>query len=459
MQKFIPKNLLKLADACRDSLFVVGGSVRDFLCGYSPTAESDWDICSPCEESVLLDAARRCGFTVRSVYRNTGTVKLTDPDGVGYEFTRFRSDKYVRGLHKPEEITFTRDVVTDAKRRDFCANAVYYDLKRNEFVDPLGGIGDVERKILRTVAPAEKVFGEDGLRLMRLCRFAAQTGFSPDEECLEGARRNGALIRDIVPERIFAELVLLLGADRKHGVYDGPYRGLQLLRETGVLNEIMPELAAGDGMAQRSDFHKYDVLEHSFRCVLYSPPEIRFAALLHDVGKPFCMLKDGNVHEHPQEGARIAEEILTRLKAPKKLKDETVKLIFLHMRDYNLQMREGKLRRELVLNSALLPRLLALKQADYSACKDDLSTAPGVEKWHNVLEKMKREGVPLTLSQLAVNGAEVQAAGVKPQDTARALSELLLYCAENGKRNNKQILLARAEKLYREDGLWKPRYP
>lgn len=451
MLKLIPDNLTKLADVCREPLYIVGGSVRDFLCGYPLSAQSDWDICSPCEETALAEAARRCEFTVRSVYRNTGTVKLTDANGVGYEFTRFRSDKYVRGRHQPSEITFTRDIGTDARRRDFRANAVYYDVKRGEFVDPLGGIDDIKHQILRTVAPAEKVFGEDGLRLMRLCRFAAQTGFSPDGECLEGARRNSALIRDIVPERIYAELVLLLKADVKHGLKDGPYRGLQLLRDTGVLKEILPELALGDGMAQRSDFHKYDVLEHSFRCVLYSPPEIRFAALLHDVGKPFCMLTEGNAYRHPQEGARIAEEIMTRLKAPKKLTEETEKLVLLHMRDYNLQMREGKLRRELVQNAPLLPKLLALKQADYSACKDDLSVAPCVQKWRNVLEKMQREGAPLTLKELAVNGAELQTVGVKQQNTAEALNGLLLYCAEDGSRNRKETLLPRAKKLYGEE--------
>ncbi len=449
MRRFLPKNLLKLADVC-DSLYIVGGSVRDFLCGYPLKKETDWDICSPCEEEKLLSAATQCGLTVRAVYRNTGTVKLRDGAGIDYEFTRFRSDQYVRGIHSPAAISFTRDISVDARRRDFRANAVYYDVKHGVFCDPLGGISDIKNKILRTVAPAEKVFGEDGLRLMRLARLAAQTGFSPDGECMEGARQNSALVRDIVPERIFTELDLLLHADLKHGFQEAPYRGLSFLRETGVLREILPELALGEGMKQRSDFHNYDVLEHSLRCVRYSTPEIRFAALLHDVGKPFCYLRDGNFHEHPQEGARLAEEILTRLKAPKNLVGETKTLILLHMRDYNLQMRESKIRREIAQNYAILPKLFRLKQADFSACKDDLAPAPAVLKWEKILLKMEQEGAPRELKELAVNGLELQAAGIEPQNTGRALNELLLYCAENGARNEKQSLVSYAKRHFTE---------
>ena len=443
MREILPENLLKLADACQFSLYIVGGSVRDYLRG--ELKNTDWDIAFPAPEDELLAVAERCGFDVKAVYRNTGTVKLEDDLGVGYEFTRFRSDKYVRGLHAPSEITFTEDIEKDAVRRDFCANAVYYDIKRAEFCDPLGGIEDIRRKILRTVAPASKVFGEDGLRLMRLARIAAQTGFSPDEECLCGAREHAALVRDIVPERIFHELTLLLHSDELGGK-DAPYRGLKLLHETGVLREILPELTLGEGMAQRKDFHDHDVLEHSLRCVRYSAPEIRFAALLHDVGKPYCFLQSGSYHAHPEEGARLTHEIMARLKAPKKLTEETEKLVLWHMRDYNLQMKEGKLRRELVEYYPLLDKLLLLKQADFSACKDDFSEAPCVQKWKNVLQKMRQEGVPFRISELAVDGKDVQAAGVPAHETGKALCELLFYCAEDGRWNDREKLLKKLSK-------------
>lgn len=448
MKSVIPKNLTVLAKTCAFPLYVVGGSVRDYLCGYAPDDTTDWDVCAAAEEDELLAAAEKCGMKARAVYRNTGTVKLEDRDGTGYEFTRFRSDKYVRGEHVPSKIEFTDDIETDARRRDFCANAVYYEIVAEKFRDPLGGIADIEKRVLRTVAPAKKVFGEDGLRLMRLARFAAQLGFAPDGECLEGAKTHAALVKDIAPERIFAELSLLLNADCRHGEGNGTYRGLCILRDTGVLRHILPELALGDKMRQRSDFHDHDVLEHTFRCVKYAPPEIRFAALFHDAGKPFCFMRDGNFHDHPEEGARIAEDALRRLKAPKKLTEETVALVRLHMKDFNLAMRENKVRKTIVENYPLVPKLIALFQADFSACKDDLSPAPAAVKWREILQKMEREHAPRALSELAVNGRDVQEAGVNAADTGRVLHELLLYAALDGAQNTRERLLKRTKKLY-----------
>ena len=179
MRKILPKNLILLAEAVPKPLYVVGGSVRDYLAGF-PLSTPDWDICSPLSAEKFAELAKTHGFEVKSVYKNTGTVKVKDAEGVDYEYSCFRSDKYVRGTHVPVEIYFTDDITLDARRRDFTVNAVYYDVKSDNFVDPLGGIPAIQEKRLTTVAPAEKVFGEDGLRLMRLARQAAQLGFAPD---------------------------------------------------------------------------------------------------------------------------------------------------------------------------------------------------------------------------------------------------------------------------------------
>ena len=319
-------------------------------------------------------------------------------------------------------------------------NAIYYDIRAEKFVDPLCGIPDIEARTLRTVRESERVFGEDGLRLMRLARLCAETGFLPDHSCREGAKVNAALIEDIAPERIFAELRLLLFSDEKHRDQAAPYRGLTVLKETGVLAHILPELALGDGMEQRRDYHAHDVLEHSLRCVKYAPPEIRFAALLHDVGKPYCFLHDGNFHAHPEEGARIAKEILARLKAPKQLTEETCALIKLHMLDLDCRMKPNKVRKQLLSCGTLLPALLALKQADYMACKDYFSTAPTVEKWRKIYGEMKAEGVPFTVRELALGGREIQALGVPKEQTASVLSKLLDFCLYDGARNTRETL-------------------
>lgn len=442
MNTILPEQLKTLAAHCGFPLYVVGGACRDFLAGLT-RAKNDWDICAPVPAEQVERIAKELGFKVDAVYANTGTVKLS-AEGQEYEFASFRSDEYVRGLHRPERTCFTTDILLDARRRDFKCNAVYYDIVRGQFVDPLGGIADIERKIMSTVAPAEKVFGEDGLRLMRLCRQAAELGFEPDSDCLEGARRNSSLVNDVSAERVWAELNLILHADKKYGVQYGQYHGLKLLESTGVLNYVLPELALGGGMEQREDFHDHDVLEHSLRSVKYADDSVRLAALLHDVGKPAAKLKSGRYAGHEVIGEGIVMDICARLRVPKRLAKTAATLTRLHMYDLDCGAREGKIRRFMVANMYILPELLLVKQADYSACKDDLSTAPVVLKWEKIYSKMKSEGVPMGLNELAVRGNTLIDAGICPNEVGEILNKLLLACATDAKLNESGKLIALA---------------
>ena len=441
MRSILPKNLLQLANACPAPLYVVGGSVRDFLANLTPiNSKRDFDVCAPLSADEFVEIAKNNGFSIRAVYKNTGTVKFQDQAENDYEYSAFRSDKYVRGIHAPVEISFTTDITLDACRRDFTCNAVYYDIKQGEYVDPLQGIPAIQEKRLTTVASAKKVFGEDGLRLMRLARQSAQLGFTPDNDCLQGATENSALIKDITPERIFTELCAILFADKKYGIANGHYHGVKLLEQTGVLAHILPELTLGKNLLQRPDFHKYDVLEHSLRALLYADERVRFSALLHDVGKPFCMQRDNHVHEHPEEGERLTREILTRLKAPKKLVDHTTLLVKWHMYDFNCQTKETKLRRFFVEHYELLQDLFLLKQADFSACTDDLSVAPTCQRWNTLLEKMREENTPFTRKSLAVSGKDLLSLGIPAPAVSQTLNRLLLHVAVHPKENTKERL-------------------
>lgn len=439
MRNFLPQSLILLANRASTPLYLVGGSVRDYLAGFLQNAP-DLDICAPLPADDFACFAQENGFVVKSVYKTTGTVKLQDADGNDYEYSCFRSDKYVRGKHTPVETYFTTDITLDARRRDFTCNAVYYDVAADKYIDPLDGITAIKEKRLTTVAAANKVFGEDGLRLMRLARQAAQLGFVPDTDTLNGAKANAELIKDISPERIYTELCLILQADQKHGVKDGHYKGIRLLEEIGVLAILMPELTLGKNMAQRADFHDHDVLEHSFRVLLYSHPSIRLAALLHDVGKPFCTLRDNNRYDHNLQGARIARDILNRLNAPKKTIDRVCYLTELHMYDLNCETRESKLRRYLVQHYAVMDELLLLKQADFSGCKDNLSPAPTVVRWKALLSQMKEEKVPFSLKELAVKGNDLLALGLAAQCISTLLQKLLEHTAVQPQDNKKERL-------------------
>ena len=442
----LPEKLENLAEQCPFPLYVVGGFVRDFLAGLE-SATSDIDICAPADAEEFVEVAKKCGGKPVAVYKNTGTVKLK-LGGEEYEFASFRSDEYVRGTHKPVKSLFTDDMLLDAHRRDFKCNAVYYDIKNQVTVDPLGGLKDIMLRRITTVADAEKVFGEDGLRLMRLARQAAQTGFKPTEECLRGARSNASLISDIAPERIFTELNYILHADEKYGIERAQYDGLKILAETDVLNFILPELAMGRDMKQNPDFHDHDVLEHSLRTVMYADKSIRLAALLHDVGKPYALRETGSYREHERDSARIAGDVCARLKVSKRITTEVVRLCALHMYDMRCDARENKVRKFIVHNIDIFDKLLLIKQADYSACRDDLGEAPCVTKWKEIYEKLRAEGVPLTLRQLKIGGDDLIEAGVAPTDVSKMLKTMFDDCIINPAHNKRKTLLKRALSLY-----------
>lgn len=445
MKITVPEKLYFLAESCPFPLYIVGGYVRDALISLEGK-QQDIDISAPVSADEFLSVAKKCGAEIDAVYRNTGTVKLGFNDEK-YEFTCFRSDEYVRGVHTPVKTFFTDDILLDARRRDFKCNAVYYDIAKGTLCDPLGGAEDIKNRRISTVAEADKVFGEDGLRLMRLARQAAQLNFTPTEDCLAGAKKNAKLISDISVERVYAELDAILHADLKYGFDGAQYRGLKILDETRVLDGILPELTLGRGMVQNPLYHNYDVLEHSLRSALYADKAVRLAALLHDIGKPRAFIDNGKYHGHEVVGAEIAENVCVRLKVPKKLTAEVVRLTRLHMYDLKGDTRENKIRKIIVENTDIFDKLLMIKQADFSACKDNISEAPCVMKWRGIYEKMLKEGAPTSLKQLAVRGDELIAAGVPANQVGKALEQLLYDCAVNPALNDKKTLLARIERL------------
>lgn len=429
--------LKKLSARLGEKLYLVGGVVRNYLlCG---KFLGDIDLASANAAEELEEALCAEGLQIDAVYKRTGTVMFRLPDGEHCEHTTFRREEYEEGgAHTPARTAFTGEIAEDARRRDFKCNAIYMDVVSREIADPLGGEADVRARRLDTTVSPREVFRADGLRLLRLCRFAAELGFAPTEETVAGAREFRKNIDDISAERIWDELKKMLLADRKYPFSDprGHYTALKLCHKIGVLERIMPELTAGDGMPQRSDFHDHDVLEHSLRTVLYADPRVRLAALLHDVGKPYAMRHFGAYKTHNENGEVIARDILMRLKAPKAVTEEVCALTYLHMTDLDGRMKEGKVRLFLAEHFALIEKLLLLKQADYSACKDDLSPAPTVEKWKKIMAKMEAEGAPLSLSQLKIGGKELAALGYRGKEIGEELSRLFRLAVLDGKLND-----------------------
>lgn len=457
MRIILPKNVKILSEHCSLPLYAVGGYVRNFLIDGSISA--DLDLAAALSTEEIKSAAHSCGFTIVCEYKRTGTIVISDGKRK-YEYTRFRTDLYsAGGGHKPLRSEFTNDLTLDAKRRDFKCNAVYYDIKADKIVDPLSGVSDIENKVLDTVISPEQVFCSDGLRLMRLARFSAELGFTVREEVLSEAKKYADNIRDIAPERIYEELKKILVADGKYpfSYKRGHYTGIKILEKIGVLDILFPELTAGRGLGQRADFHKYDVLEHSLRSVLYADKEIRLAALLHDVGKPYCKIQFGTYTGHAEAGEKIATDILKRLKADNRTIKKAAFLARWHMFDLKNNEPESALRLFFVKNNKYFIDLLNLKQADYSACKDDCSTCPTVIKWRKVYDKMLSDGTPFSVSDLNISAEELIAIGYKKSKIGEELKRLFEFAVVNPELNDNAALqnLAKRDFMGTPSGLTK----
>ncbi len=445
MENFIDEKIKIFAKSLPYPLYFVGGVVRNFL--FDKKFSTDLDVCGANSVEKMINAIKTCGGKVVAEYKRTGTLVFA-LNGKIYEYTRFRKDGYsAGGKYQPDEVEFTPEINEDAVRRDFKCNAVYYDIVGEKFVDPLGGIEDIKNRVLDTVKDPKEVFSHDGLRLLRLARFCGELGFSPTQEVLKSARQNASNIEDISVERIWEEIKKILVADGKYSFSpkDGHYKALKVLDQTRVLDRIFPQLTEGRDLSQRKDFHNYDVLEHSLRCVLYAPKEVRVSALLHDVAKPCLMVKNGNSYGHDKEGARLAKTLLKSLKADNKTIEKTCRIISAHMLDLDCKTKESKIKGFIVKNHDIFEEVLALKQADFSACKDDTSECPTVTKWKEIYQKMIDEGVPFSIKQLMVSATDLIELGFKGESIGKELNALLELCIVYPEKNTAKILLNKAK--------------
>ncbi|MDE7337578.1 MAG: HD domain-containing protein [Clostridia bacterium] len=419
-------------------LYAVGGCVRDALRG-KPCYDIDLaGAITPDELTVILKDSE---FKVCEASPRLGTMIIKGE--CAYEYTTFRTDSYPAGsgIHTPTSVRFTEDIFEDARRRDFKCNAVYYDVSEEKIVDLLGGIADIEKGILSTVVSPDITLGQDGLRIMRMVRFVSTLGYDVEEQTLASAAKLVLGLSDISVERIREELDKLLAGDNCR-------KALEMLNDIGALKIILPEVALNDKVAQNEKYHKYDVLEHSFRVVENCPPEVRLAGLFHDVGKGVCYAEQGNTYLHNVVGAKITREVLTRLKYPNKVIDRTSRLVHEHMFDVNGNAREVKFRRFIANNIDILDDLTALFEAD---CKGTgyLESSRTAEKLRLVYSKMLDEKVPMSISQLALNGNDLAELGFNGKEIGEALNALWDLALRRAVKNEKSALLAIAKRMKR----------
>ena len=435
-----------LQERVSSPLYLVGGAVRNELLGLPC---SDIDICGALSPERL--AAETVGlFTVRDINPRVGTVKLSKGEE-SFEYTTFRRDSYPleSGQHTPAEVTFVSTPEEDAFRRDFTVNAIYKRVTDGKILDPTGGLEDIKLHRLRTTRDPEAVFSEDGLRLLRLVRLAAELGFEIEKKTFVAANDYSHLLADITVERKREELNRMLVADTKYGVNGAVYRALTLAREVGLFPFFLPEIEEGIGFDQPSQYHKYDVYEHILHTVAAAPPELRLAALLHDIGKPRCYIRDGNFYMHSVESATMAKEILTRLKYPKRVVDRTAEIVRWHMFDFNGQASINKKRRFVQQEWDLLEDIALLKHAD-SVGTGYFTRNEYADALIELKKKMAEEGVPLCVKDLSIKGEELEGLGIEPALRAEVLNTLLERQADEGANRSHEYLIAEATRVAEE---------
>ena len=410
--------------------YVVGGCVRDACLGLIP---QDYDSCT----IALPEDTKRVFFDKKLVLsgQKHGTIGVVFGKDV-VEITTFRTEGAYQDNRHPEWVEFVPNVEVDLARRDFTVNAMAWSPARG-FADPFGGRQDLESKILRAVGDPVARFREDSLRILRGARFAVRFGLQVEEATMAAMLSERHLMENLARERVFEELCKLIPEmDAEDTIRFAP-----------ILAAVIPELEPLIGFDQRSPHHAYDLFTHVAHVVAGVPEELflRWAALLHDVGKIPTFTQDetgrGHFYGHAPKGAEMADAILRRLKAPTALRERVVLLIEKHMTRFSLEKKT--LRRQLGrLGWEVAEQLLALQEADMGS--KGTGKPEEMEQFariRSLMAEIQAENACLSLKDLAVNGHDLMAMGYTGKEIGQMLNALLEQVMDEKLPNEKEALL------------------
>ena len=454
----IPKevNLIneKLKKA-RYEAYVVGGCVRDLLLNQEP---KDWDITTNARPEKIQK------LFPKSFYENKfGTVTVItnskDKTLKTIEITPFRLEGKYSDKRHPDEIKFAKTVEEDLARRDFTVNAIAL-AGDNKIIDPFDGQKDLKNKIIRTVGKAEERFNEDALRMLRAVRFACvlsmgspAQGWQVEEKTLKAIQKNAGWIQAISKERVKDELIKIFESDKTA-------EGVDLLQKTNLLKYILPELEKGVGVSQNKH-HIYDIYEHSVRSLQVAAdkkfnPEVRFAALFHDIGKPETKEGEGpdsTFYNHDYVGAKFTYRILQRLKFPNKFIDKVVLLVRNHMFVSDPERLTAAGARRLVarVGRENISDLINLRIADRLGMGRPKERPYRLRTIEYMIEKVSKD--PISAKMLKINGNNVmKLLKIQPGPKVGAILDVLLAeIIEDPKKNDKKYLEKRTKELDKED--------
>ncbi len=457
--KFI-EDIYRKFEAENFELYLVGGSVRNLLLFKNI---KDWDMTTNATPEQMLR------LFPNAFYDNQfGTVglpiEIEEKAGLPagrqvVEITTFRSESEYKDRRHPENVTWGTSIEQDLQRRDFTINAIALKLAikteqlvfdENSLIDPHNGREDLEKRIIRCVGDPKQRFKEDALRLIRAVRIATELSFTIDDLTWKEVITDAQLIKDVSTERIRTELLRIVGSDH-------PHEGVMMLNVSGLLKYILPELIEGVGVSQvrPGRHHTTDVFTHNVLALKLCPstdPIVRFAALLHDVGKPKVATKDKEdlviFHNHEVAGAKIAAVICERLKFSKIDKERVVNLIRWHMFGVNENQTDAAIRRFIrKIGVENVKDMLDIRIADR------LGSGRPADSWRLKLFKDKVEEqlkpAKFSINDLAIDGNDImKLLDIKPSKlVGELLQKLFEEVDEDLEKNTKDYLEKRVKEL------------
>lgn len=436
--------LMKKIKAKGYEIYVVGGCVRDRLLGSSP---KDWDLCTDAQPEEIMEVFE--DFSVIPTGIRHGTVTVIGHHQ-HYEITTYRKErKYTDGRH-PMQVDFVRDLREDLLRRDFTVNAMAYN-ETEGLKDYFGGQDDLQKRVIRTVGEAEKRFSEDYLRMLRAVRFATVLDFEIESDTMEAIVKYAPRIMDISKERIREELCKIMESQNA-------VSGIRTLEASGLLSQILPELQACKGCLQKHPSHDNDVYGHILEVLGYlseAPSKVKWAALLHDIGKADVKLmdEDGIAHcyGHEEERLQKSRAILQRLKFSNRAIEEITLLVKNH--GYLPKLEKKAVKRFLQkIGEHNVKELMILQRADQQThvgrCKDenywtDLQT---------IIDQIVADREAITMSDLKLTGKDLIAMGC-PQGAriGELKAKLLQHVLEHPQDNKKEKLIELAREWMKDE--------
>lgn len=426
------KNIIERLQKQGYEAYAVGGCVRDTLLGRNP---SDWDITTSATPSQVKEIFDRTVDT--GIAHGTVTVMLGKS---GYEVTTYRIDGEYEDARHPKSVTYTSSLLEDLKRRDFTINAMAYN-EMDGLVDAFCGEQDLKDGVIRCVGEPRERFTEDALRMLRAVRFAAQLGFSIEENTSGAIRELSPLLSKVSAERIQVELVKLLVSPHPEE--------LEELYTLGISRVILPEWNVMMETPQQNPHHCYTVGKHTIEVVKGVRPDkvLRLAALFHDVSKPECRSTDhagvDHFYGHPQVGAKRTKEILRRLKFDNATIDAVCGLVKGH--DVNPDPQPKYVRRTLRgLGESCFPAMFELKHADIMAQSEykRQEKLTALEEYRRLYQEIMERKECISLKDLAVNGRDLMEMGVPAgKQIGKILNALLEVVMEDPSKNTKEYLL------------------